>query len=70
MISSIDRDGTGTGFDLNLAKKITQITNMSFIIGGGFAEINHIHELLDQSNPSGVFISSSLHYNTINKVNI
>jgi len=68
MISSIDRDGTGTGFDLNLAKKITQITNMSFIIGGGFAEINHIHELLDQSNPSGVFISSSLHYNTINKV--
>jgi imidazole glycerol-phosphate synthase subunit HisF len=69
MISSIDRDGTGNGFDVSLSKKITQITNMSFIIGGGFGEISHIHELLDESNPSGVFISSSLHYNNVHKIN-
>ena len=68
LISSIDRDGTRSGFDVDLAKKITEISDLSFIIGGGFGEIRHIHELLDQSNPSGIYISSALHYNTIDKI--
>ncbi len=38
---------------------------MPFIIGGGFGKKEHLKELLTFSNPSGIFISSALHYNYV-----
>ena len=35
LVTSIDRDGTGKGFDVELSEKITKESDMPFIIGGG-----------------------------------
>jgi cyclase len=67
MIISIDKDGTGQGFDLELAKIINQETDLPFIFGGGCGKIEHIMELLDVSNPSGICLSSCLHYDAIKR---
>lgn len=67
MIMSIDKDGTGHGFDLELAKIMKQETDLPFIFGGGCGKTEHIMELLDISNPSGICLSSCLHYDAIKK---
>tara|TARA_Y100000591_G_scaffold165407_1_gene142705 strand:- start:608 stop:1432 length:825 start_codon:yes stop_codon:yes gene_type:complete len=65
LVTSIDRDGTGKGFDVELSEKITKESDMPFIIGGGFGKKEHLKELLTCSSPSGIFISSALHYNYV-----
>jgi cyclase len=70
MIMSIDKDGTGDGFDLELAKIINEETDLPFIFGGGCGKTDHIMELLEISDPSGICLSSCLHYNAIKKNNL
>ena len=41
LITSIDRDGSGMGFDLELAGQIAQFTNLPFIISGGAGNSRH-----------------------------
>jgi cyclase len=62
IITSIEKEGVGKGFDLKLAEKISQITTIPYIIHGGFGKLSHIDELLNCCNPSGISISSALHY--------
>ena len=63
ILTSVNKEGTGTGFDLNLASKITNICKIPYIINGGFGKKSHINELLNVCNPSGIAISSAFHYN-------
>jgi len=67
IITSIDSDGTGLGFDLNLAEKISKKTNLPFILNGGISTIDQIDQLLNASKPSGLAIGSALHYSYIDK---
>lgn len=63
ILTSINKEGTGTGFDLDLASKISNICKIPYIINGGFGKKTHIKELLNTCNPSGIAISSAFHYN-------
>ncbi len=63
VLTSINKEGTGSGFDLKLASKISNICKIPYIINGGFGKKSHINELLNVSNPSGIAISSAFHYN-------
>ena len=62
IITSIEKEGVGKGFDLKLAEKISKITTIPYIIHGGFGKLSHIEELLNCCSPSGISISSALHY--------
>lgn len=42
MINSIDRDGTGTGYDLDFYKKYKSIIKLPFIYSGGFGNLDHL----------------------------
>ena len=69
LITSIDRDGTGNGFDLEIAKKISKL-NLStpFILNGGFSKLEHFSEILKICKPSAFALGSMLHYNNNNKI--
>ena len=69
LITSIDRDGTGKGFDMNLLRYIKEKINVPLIISGGFGSINHIKEVINQKliNVDGIAIASLLHYNWLSK---
>ena len=41
LLTSMDRDGTKSGFDLNLTKKISDSVSIPVIASGGIGEINH-----------------------------
>ncbi len=66
IITSIDCDGKGKGFDLFLAEIIQKYVKIPFIINGGFGEMAHFDDLLNVCDPSGIALGSILHYGYLN----
>lgn len=62
-LQSVDMDGRQRGFDLELAKKVVELVNIPVIVGSGSGSLEDIKELILEAKPSGVAISSLLHYN-------
>ena len=67
IVTSIDKDGTGLGFDLALAEKLSKNLKVPYILNGGKSSIKQIDDLLNCSNPSGIAIGSALHYSYIDQ---
>ena len=61
MLTSIDREGTGKGFDIDLLKKIRAEISIPLVAHGGFG--NHIHisdAILQGGQWRSAFIINSL----------
>ena len=54
LLNSIDRDGTGLGYDIDLIKKVNDIINIPLIPCGGVGNSDHISELLEKVDLSAV----------------
>tara|TARA_B100000579_G_C22848206_1_gene865709 strand:- start:1919 stop:2767 length:849 start_codon:yes stop_codon:yes gene_type:complete len=67
VFTSIDADGTGKGFDLNVAEKISKHIKIPFILNGGISSIEHINDVLNASSPSGIALGSMLHYSRLDE---
>ena len=67
IVTSIDSDGTGLGFDLKIAEKLSKNIKIPFVINGGISSVEQIDQLLNVSNPSGIAIGSAFHYGHIDK---
>jgi cyclase len=65
IITSVNKEGTGTGFDLKLFEKISKKIKIPFIVNGGFGKLSHIKDLLNYCCPSGIAIGSALHYSSM-----
>ena len=65
LITSIDNDGMHEGFDIDLIKRINNLTDIPLIVSGGFGEMKHIDELLENCSLSAITIGSAFHYNKI-----
>lgn len=65
IITSVDRDGTGLGYDYELVKRISDLVSLPVIAHGGPGKLEHISELISETKVSGVCIASMLHYNYI-----
>ena len=61
-ITSVDKDGLGEGFDIELLNILDQNINIPYIISGGYGNINHLQEIKHLQKLSGVSIGSALHY--------
>lgn len=65
IVTSINKEGTGNGFDLKLFEKISKKIKIPLIVNGGFGKLSHIRDLLNYCHPSGIAIGSALHYSSI-----
>jgi len=70
LLTSVDREGTRTGFDKALVNEIMARVSIPIIVSGGAGELAHIETLLDSMRPSGMAFASMLHYhmNTIEEI--
>ena len=59
VINSIDRDGTMTGYDLNLASIVRDAINIPFSMLGGAASVQDMSELIDKVGVVGVCVGSA-----------
>ena len=65
LLTSIDRDGTGRGFQDDLIKKISKSLKIPVIAHGGASKISDIVNIFKQTDVSATAISSMLHYSLI-----
>ena len=62
MVTSIDREGTRTGFDVNLIKQISQIVPVPVIASGGMGSVEHMREVIVEGKADAVAMADILHY--------
>lgn len=62
LLTSIDREGTKSGFDLNLISEISHICQVPLIVCGGAGKLEHSLEVIQNNNVDAVAIASALHY--------
>jgi imidazole glycerol-phosphate synthase subunit HisF len=69
VITSIDREGTGEGFDIELTRKIADTVSVPVIAHGGAGKVYNVLEAIAQGHSEAVMIASLLHYNAIQQYN-
>jgi imidazole glycerol-phosphate synthase subunit HisF len=65
MITSIDREGTGGGFDIELTKIVSEAVSIPVISCGGAGTVKHISDVISEGRADAVAIASILHYGFI-----
>lgn len=63
LVTSVDREGTGGGFDLVLTRKIAESVPIPVIACGGAGQVEHVHEAVVTGGADAVSLASLLHYN-------
>lgn len=63
LLTSMDRDGTGKGFDLDLTRKAAQAVNIPIIASGGVGTLEHLCEGLN-AGASAVLAAGIFHFGT------
>ncbi|MCB0482523.1 MAG: imidazole glycerol phosphate synthase subunit HisF [Flavobacteriales bacterium] len=68
LITSVDREGTGEGFDIDLISRIAMQAGIPVIAHGGVGTIKHIIEGIQSGGADAVSVASLLHYETIKQL--
>ncbi|RZL50374.1 MAG: imidazole glycerol phosphate synthase subunit HisF [Pedobacter sp.] len=68
IITSVDNEGTGKGFDMELINSITAEVSIPVIAHGGAGSKKDIEGLLDSETVDAVALSSVLHYDAIKSI--
>jgi len=63
LLTSMDRDGTKNGFDLDLLKKTTDILKIPVIASGGVGKLEHFEEGVSKGGASALLAASVFHFN-------
>ena len=62
LITSMDRDGTQIGYDINLMSMISSRVNIPIIASGGVGELEHLVDGIKLGKASAVLAASIFHY--------
>jgi len=65
MITSIDKEGTGEGFDVELTHAITKVVSIPVIACGGAGNMEDVAQVFLETQVSGAAIASLFHYEYI-----
>jgi cyclase len=65
LVTSIDREGTGKGFDLELTRAIAQSVSIPVIACGGAGRLGHVYDVVVEGKADAVCLASVLHYHAI-----
>merc|ERR1711966_356319 len=60
ILTSVDKEGTCTGFDYDLCSQVSSISKVPFIISGGLGKTEHINYLLNKTYVDGLAAASVL----------
>jgi len=62
LVTSMDRDGTQLGYDIDLISKISSSVNIPVIASGGVGKLDHLVDGINLGNASAVLAASIFHY--------
>ena len=61
LVTSIDRHGTGIGFDIELYQALAEVVDVPVIAFGGAGNIQHFVDLFTKTNATGALARALLH---------
>lgn len=64
LLTSMDRDGTKDGYDLELTKMVSEGVSIPVIASGGVGTLEHLYEGLVEGKASAALAASIFHYGT------
>lgn len=67
LLTSIDKEGTGSGYDVELVKIVSDRVSIPVIASGGPGKREDILAVLEKGNASAVAIASMFHYDFISQ---
>ena len=62
LVTSMDRDGTQVGYDIDLMSNISSKVNIPVIASGGVGNLDHLFDGIKLGNGSAVLAASIFHY--------
>lgn len=65
LLTSMDRDGTLEGYDLELLQAINTAVNVPVIASGGAGELDHFSDAIKQGKADAVLAASLFHFGTL-----
>jgi imidazole glycerol-phosphate synthase subunit HisF len=65
VITSVDREGTGKGFDFELVKMIAEKVSIPVIAHGGAGKLEDFKKVIEESKADAVAVASVLHYDFV-----
>jgi len=63
ILTSINNEGTGKGFDINLYEKASRITDIPLLAHGGAKTPDDVYEVFSKADVDGAIIASAFHFN-------
>ena len=69
LLTSMDKDGTKDGFDIEILSKISSNVNIPVIASGGAGNLDHLYQAIVKGNADAVLAASIFHFGeyTINQ---
>lgn len=64
LLTSMDRDGTGEGFDIDLTRRIADAVPVPVIASGGVGTLDHLIAGVREGGATGVLAASIFHFGT------
>ncbi|HTQ31925.1 MAG TPA: imidazole glycerol phosphate synthase subunit HisF [Opitutaceae bacterium] len=64
LLTSMDRDGTQAGYDLELTRAVSDAVEVPVIASGGAGTLDHFAAVLDEGRASAVLAASLFHFGT------
>lgn len=62
LLTSMDRDGTKIGFDIELTRNVSESVNIPVIASGGVGTLQHLYDGLVEGKADAVLAASIFHY--------
>lgn len=65
LLTSMDRDGTKEGYDLELTRTISRMVSIPVIASGGCGNVTHLAEVLKEGEADAALAASIFHYREV-----
>ena len=65
LLTSMDRDGTKLGFDIELLEAVSKLVNIPIIASGGVGKLEHFYEGIVNGKADALLAASVFHFNEI-----
>lgn len=65
LLTSMDRDGTKAGFDLEMLNAVAEVVNVPIIASGGAGNQEHMVEVFEKTSVTGALAASIFHFGEV-----
>ena len=62
LLTSMDKDGTKDGYDIELTRAVVSSVNIPVIASGGAGNLEHLRDVFTQANADAALVASIFHY--------